>query len=39
MNCKICGDVITSREDVHWLEDVIVCSDCYAHETQEENLE
>jgi ribosome-binding protein aMBF1 (putative translation factor) len=37
MNCKICGEAIKTKEDIHWLEDVIVCSDCYKHETGEEN--
>ena len=36
MNCGICGLKIESKEGIHWLEDVIVCTDCYEHETQEE---
>jgi len=37
MNCKICSEAITEREDIHWLDDIIVCSECYQHETGEEN--
>ena len=37
MNCNKCGEAIRTKEDIHWLEDVIVCSDCYEHETGEEN--
>ena len=38
MQCKICGDAITNKEDVHWLDDILVCSECYEHETGEENV-
>ena len=37
MFCKICGDAIVSKEDIHWLDDILVCSECYEHETGEEN--
>ena len=30
---------IDDQKDMHWLEDVIVCTECYKHETQEETLE
>ena len=36
MKCAICHEEIETAEDIHWLDDVIVCSECYAHETQEE---
>ena len=33
MNCKICGVAITKRENIHWLDEFVVCTDCYKHET------
>ena len=38
MNCKLCGIKITKREDIHWLDEFLVCSECYKHETGEENV-
>jgi len=35
MNCMICTKPITQTEDIHWLDDVIVCSDCCEHELEE----
>ena len=29
MKCYICGIEIKSKEDIHWQEDVMVCSACY----------
>jgi len=37
MNCGRCNLTIRGPEDIHWIEDIMVCTDCYAHETQEEN--
>ena len=38
MNCKICGKEINSEHDIHYLEEYLVCTDCYEHE-QEETIE
>ena len=32
MECKLCGKRIQSRDDIAWLEDVIVCRDCFDKE-------
>lgn len=29
MNCTICGIEINRKEDINWLDDIIVCTDCY----------
>jgi hypothetical protein len=35
MNCKICGLKIETKDDIRWLEDAMVCTECYDHELQE----
>jgi len=31
MNCSICGEGLRVGE-FHWLDDILVCDECYAHE-------
>ncbi len=35
MECKICIKPIIDKDDIHWLDDVIVCSDCYEKNTED----
>lgn len=35
MECKICGNKIIDKDDIHWLDEFIVCKDCYEKETED----
>jgi len=35
IKCKICEKEITSKEDIHWLDDLLVCEACFEHEKEE----
>ena len=39
MNCAICSKPIINKNDIHWLDDIIVCTDCYEKEQSEAKLE
>lgn len=32
MNCTKCGIQIKNTEDIHWLDDIIVCYECFQNE-------
>ena len=39
MKCQICGGEIRNKDDVHFLDELMVCTDCYDKETDEAKLE
>lgn len=33
MKCKLCNTEILTKENIKWLDDIIVCLECYNKET------